>query len=195
MATYAVIHPVAGLQLFAYPLGAAYPLSAWDTHKVAMAHSNKLYTATIDLAKSLQWAIFQGSSQPADFDAALYEDQFFVGADGIGVPVNITPGSISSIHRGDNSYVRLFYNENANVVIPITIDITSLDVRFVLEDETQTNIYERTNGQINRTTTSFTVLIPNTVTNNLKSYIWSLRTTADDKVLVKGSMQVEYAAD
>lgn len=195
MATYEVIHPVAGLQLFAYPLGTAYPLSAWNTHKVAMTESNKLYTATIDLTKSTKWAIFQGSGQPTDFDAALYEDQFFVGSDGIGVPVNVTPGSISSIHRGDNSYVRLFYNENANVVIPITIDITLLDVRFVIEDETQTNIYERTNSQIARTTTSFTVLIPDTVTSALKSYIWSLRETATSKLLVKGSMQVEYAAD
>ena len=194
MATYAIIHPTTGLTLYAYPLGTAYPLSAWTTHRVAMAESSKLYTGTIDLSKSLQWAVFQGSGQPADFDAALYEDQFFVGADGVGVPVNITPGSISSIHRGDSSNVRLFFNENANVVIPLSIDITALDVRFVVEDDTQANVYTRTNAQIARTSTSFTVLISTTVTGTLTSYIWSLRTVADEKILVRGSISVEYAA-
>lgn len=195
MATYAVIHPVSGLSLYAFPLGTAYPLSSWTTHRVPMSESSKRYIATIDLSKSQQWAIFQGSGQPADFDAALYEDQFFVGADGIGVPVNITPGSISAIHRGDASYVRLFFNENANVVIPTSIDITDLIVRFVVEDETQTNVLTIADASIARTDTSFTVLIPTSITSELKSYIWSLRVLADDKVLVRGSMAVEYAAD
>lgn len=195
MATYAVIHPVSGLSLWAYPLGGAYPLSAWLAHRVPMAENNKLYTGTIDLSKSQQWAIFQGSGQPADFDEALYEDQFFVGADGIGVPVNITPGSISAIHRGDASNIRLFFNENANVVIPTTIDTTALTVRFVVEDEAQTNVLTIADASIARTDTSFTVLIPTSITSELKSYIWSLRVLADDKVLVRGSMSVEYAAD
>lgn len=194
MATYAVIHPTTGLTLYAYPLGTAYPLSLWTTHRVLMTESNKLYTGTIDLSKSQQWAIFQGSGQPADFDAALYEDQFFVGADGIGVPVNITPGSFSAIHRGDSSYVRLFYNENANVTIPISLDITAMDVRFVVEDATQANVYTLANAAIARTATSFTVLITTTVTAQLRNYIWSLRSTSDDKVLVKGSIAIDYAA-
>jgi hypothetical protein len=160
-----------------------------------MTEVSKLYTATIDLAKSVTWAIFQGSGQPADFDAALYQDTFF--ADGAlnGIAVNIVPGSISSIHRGDSSFVRLFYNENANVVIPTDIDVSALNIRFVLEDETQANVLSIANGSIARTSTSFTVLIPNSITSQLKSFIWSLRTTTDDKVLVRGAMQVEYAAD
>lgn len=186
---YEILHPTTELALYAFPINPAYPLSTWTTNRVLMTEDSKMYYATIDLSKSYHWAVFQGATQPTSYDAALYEDTFYSAT-----AVNITPGSSTAINRGDVSNVKLFFNENALVVIPSSIDLTALNIKFVLEDSTKTNLLNVANGSIARTSTSFSVLIPNTVTNTLQDLIWSLRTTADDKVLLRGTMSVEYAS-
>ena len=186
---YEILHPTTGLTLYAFPIDPAYPLSSWTTNRVLMSENSKMYYATIDLSKSFHWAVFQGATQPTDYDLALYEDTFYTAT-----AVNITPGSSTAINRGDTSNIRLFFNENTLVVIPSSIDLTALNIKFVLEDSTKANLISLANGSITRTSTTFSVLIPNTVTNTLQDLIWSLRTTADDKVLLRGTMSVEYAS-
>jgi hypothetical protein len=157
--------------------------------------ATKMYYGTIDLGKSLKWAIFQGSTQPTDYNQAIYEDVFF-GATSTNPPaINITPGTFSAINRGDSSLVQLFFNENAIVVIPASLDLTGLDIRFVVEDANRTDVLSIPNGSITRTSTSFSVLIPDTVTNTLQDLVWALRMTADDKLLLKGAISISYAAD
>jgi hypothetical protein len=95
----------------------------------------------------------------------------------------------------DAPAIQLYYNENAIVSIPSNIDLTSLDIRFVAEDINRTNVLAIANGAITRTSTSFSVLIPNTVTNTIQDLIWSLRMTADDKLLLKGTISISYAAN
>lgn len=193
MTTYEILHPTTGSVLYAYPIGSAYPLSAWTTHRILMTEATtKMYYCTVDTSKGFHWAVFEGASQPASYDLALYDD--LLGAS-VAPTVNITPGSISTLHRGDSSNVQLYYNENALVVIPTDLDLTALDIRFVVEDSSKATVLEIPNASIGRTTTTFTVLIPNTVTDTLQDLIWALRMTADDKLLLKGTISIAYAAD
>ena len=190
--TYSVIHTVTGLTFYAFPVSPTYPLSTWTTNRVLMTENSKMYSCSIDLGLSSNWAVFSGATQPTSYDAALYQDDFSSNGALTSIPVNITPGSISAIHRGDGSNVRLFINENANVVIPTSLDVSAYNLVFRVEDTDRANVLSIPNGSIARTSTSFTVLIPSTVTNQLRDLIWSLRSTTDDKVLVHGTMSVDY---
>ena len=192
MTVYREIHPVSGLTIYAYPVNpTAYPLSAWTTHRVLTTATDKVYEATVDLNKSDVWAMFVGATQPVDYDAAIYTQVFFGSSS---APVfNITPGTFSSLNRNENSVVVLYFNENSPVVIPIDIDITAIDVRFVVENSAKVDVLTIANASITKSTTAFTVTIPTTITSTITNYIWSLRATATDKVLVQGTIQVRYS--
>jgi hypothetical protein len=189
-----VIHPITGATLYAYPVDRIlYPLSLYATHRVLLVETNKLYEGTIDLDKSYNWIVFEGATTPTSYDDALYEELFTVGAN-IAGGITITPATISQINRGDQSEMYLLYNENKTVVIPTSSDFSTLSLKFVVENESKTNIYEVADGSISKTTTTITVPITPAVTGNTGQYSFSFRRTSNDEVIIYGAIYVNYAA-
>lgn len=191
-----VIHPVTGATLYAYPIDRTnYPLSQYATHRVLLNETNKLYEGTIDLDKSDTWGVFEGASTPASYDEALYEETYPIGsAVAGGIQVSITPATISQINRGDQSETYLLYKEAKTVVFPTITNLSSVPMRFVVENDSKTNILEIADGSIAKTDTSLSVVVTTAVTNNIGQYSFSFRRLSDDEVLVYGTIYVNYAA-
>ena len=85
-------------------------------------------------------------------------------------------------------------------VLPVTVtldeDTTSKTLRFVIERDGGVDVLVVEDGSITRTTTSFTVSIPATVTDEVANHTWSLRdiSTGYNRVIKCGVFSVGYAA-
>ena len=193
-APYRVIYPIAGATLYAYPVNGTYPLASYATHRVLMTETDQLYSATVDLAKSTDWAVFEGASIPASYDEALFQDNLDASSNNNGmIAVNITPGTISQQNRGNKSLIKLYYKEATTVVVPTSVNLVGQVVRFIVENKDKSQVLLVPNGSISVTETSFSVPIGTEVTDNIKTYIWSLRQETTNKVLVEGTIQVDYS--
>ena len=89
-----------------------------------------------------------------------------------------------------------FYkNENRAVSVVTDFTLTSLTLQFVVEDAEGNDVLTIADGNISRSSQTFTVTIGTTVTGTITNYKWSLRDiTTGNSVLARGVLSVQDAA-
>jgi hypothetical protein len=113
-----------------------------------------------------------------------------------GQTINVYPVSASTPERVAGTTIT-FYRDEARAVSVVTdFTLTSLTLRFVIEDSEGTDVLVIEDGSISRSSQTFTVSIPDSVTAKPTSYKWALRdvTGATNSVLARGVFSVQEAA-
>lgn len=102
-----------------------------------------------------------------------------------------------TVDRVTNGTITMYKNESTSVTVPLAEDTTSKTLRFTVEDVYGTDVLTIANASITRTSTSFTVTIPATVTDELANHTWALRdiTGGINRLVRKGVLTVQAAAD
>ena len=112
---------------------------------------------------------------------------------------NLITGSdmFVTVDRVTNGTITMYKNESTSVTVPLAEDTTSKTLRFTVEDVYGTDVLTIANASITRTSTSFTVTIPATVTDELANHTWALRdiTGGINRLVRKGVLTVQAAAD
>jgi hypothetical protein len=113
-----------------------------------------------------------------------------------GQTINVYPVSASTPERVAGTTIT-FYRDEARAVSVVTdFTLTSLTLRFVIEDNEGTDVLVIEDGSISRSSQTFTVSIPDSVTANPTNYRWALRdvTGSTNSVLARGIFSVQEAA-
>jgi hypothetical protein len=112
--------------------------------------------------------------------------------------ITVLPLTGTTPDRTQGTTISVFVGE----VTPISMlvegaTLTGKTLQFVVEDKRRTDITVIEDGDISRTTNTFTVTVPSSVTERGASHIWSLRdiSGSGNTVLLQGVFEVNYAAD
>jgi len=89
-----------------------------------------------------------------------------------------------------------FYRDESRAVSVVTdFTLTSLTLRFVVEDNDGNDVLVIENASITKSSQTFTVSITTAVTANLGNYRWSMRDiTSGNSVIAFGVLTVQEAA-
>ena len=182
----------AGLTLTAWPSGST-------SNEVAMTEIvDGLYRATLDDSIDSLWYVFSGTSDPTTWDPMASGGPLFAMDLGEGTPVGssiVFTGN--QVERVSGTTIVVFKDEDTPVTVTLTEgSFTGLTLQFAVEDKQGTDVLVIENASITRTSTTFTVTIPDTLTSRLNNYSWAMRdiTSGANAVLMHGVLSVRYAA-
>jgi hypothetical protein len=114
---------------------------------------------------------------------------------GGGGAINVYPISGSTPERVSGTTITVYKDEEIDVTVSTSANLTASTLQFVVEDAELNDVLVIENGDIARTSSSFTVGIPDTLTDELAQYGWTLRDiTSGNQVINRGVLSVEYAA-
>jgi hypothetical protein len=117
--------------------------------------------------------------------------------DGIGgsSAINVYPVSSSTPERVAGTTLTFYRDESRSVSVVTDFTLTSLTLRFVVEDNDGNDVLVIENAAINKSQQTFTVSITTAVTANLGNYRWSMRDiTTGNSVIAFGVLTVQEAA-
>lgn len=119
-------------------------------------------------------------------------------------PSGVTlPTSSTQISRVEGTEITAFINENLVVSQSVydsesdPVDLSALTLKFVIATKNETHVLTINDADIDVTGTdsnTFTLTLPDTFTDTLGSYQYSLRDASSDVVLAHGPLLVRYAA-
>jgi hypothetical protein len=117
--------------------------------------------------------------------------------DGIGGSgtINVYPVSASTPERVAGTTLTFYRDESRAVSVVTDFTLTSLTLRFVVEDNDGNDVLVIENAAITKSQQTFTVAITTAVTANLGNYRWSMRDiTTGNSVIAFGVLTVQEAA-
>ncbi len=116
--------------------------------------------------------------------------------DGLGdTTVNVYPVSASTPERVAGTTLTFYRDESRAVSVVTDFTLTSLTLRFVVEDNDGNDVLVIENASITKSSQTFTVTITTAVTANLGNYRWSMRDiTTGNSVIAFGVLTVQEAA-
>jgi hypothetical protein len=116
--------------------------------------------------------------------------------DGLGGgTVNVYPVSASTPERVAGTTLTFYRDESRSVSVVTDFTLTSLTLRFVVEDNDGNDVLVIENAAITKSSQTFTVSITTAVTANLGNYRWSMRDiTTGNSVIAFGVLTVQEAA-
>jgi hypothetical protein len=116
--------------------------------------------------------------------------------DGLGdTTVNVYPVSASTPERVAGTTLSFYRDESRSVSVVTDFTLTSLTLRFVVEDNDGNDVLVIENASITKSSQTFTVSITTAVTANLGNYRWSMRDiTSGNSVIAFGVLTVQEAA-
>lgn len=117
--------------------------------------------------------------------------------DGIGgsSTINVYPVSASTPERVAGTTLTFYRDESRAVSVVTDFTLTSLTLRFVVEDNDGNDVLVIENAAITKSQQTFTVAITTAVTANLGNYRWSMRDiTSGNSVIAFGVLTVQEAA-
>lgn len=125
------------------------------------------------------------------------------GGGGGGGTVVTLPASLTQQSRVEGTQITAFINENLDVSHSVydssldPVDLSALTLKFVIATKNETHVLTINDADIDVTGTdsnTFTLTLPDTFTDTLGSYQYSLRDASSDVVLAHGPLLVRYAA-
>ena len=117
------------------------------------------------------------------------------GGGGGSTTVNVYPVSASTPERVAGTTLTFYRDESRTVSVVTDFTLTSLTLRFVVEDNDGNDVLVIENAAITKSSQTFTVSITTAVTANLGNYRWSMRDiTAGNSVIAFGVLTVQEAA-
>lgn len=117
------------------------------------------------------------------------------GGGGGSTTVNVYPVSASTPERVAGTTLTFFRDESRAVSVVTDFTLTSLTLRFVVEDNDGNDVLVIENAAITKSSQTFTVSITTAVTANLGNYRWSMRDiTSGNSVIAFGVLTVQEAA-
>ena len=117
------------------------------------------------------------------------------GGGGGSTTVNVYPVSASTPERVAGTTLTFYRDESRAVSVVTDFTLTSLTLRFVVEDNDGNDALVIENGSITKSSQTFTVSITTAVTANLGNYRWSMRDiTSGNSVIAFGVLTVQEAA-
>lgn len=117
--------------------------------------------------------------------------------DGLGgsSTINVYPVSASTPERVAGTTLTFYRDESRAVSVVTDFTLTSLTLRFVVEDNDGNDVLVIENAAITKSSQTFTVSITTPVTANLGNYRWSMRDiTSGNSVIAFGVLTVQEAA-
>jgi hypothetical protein len=117
--------------------------------------------------------------------------------DGIGgsSTINVYPVSASTPERVAGTTLTFYRDESRAVSVVTDFTLTSLTLRFVVEDNDGNDVLVIEDAAITKSSQTFTVSITTAVTANLGNYRWSMRDiTSGNSVIAFGVLTVQEAA-
>jgi hypothetical protein len=117
--------------------------------------------------------------------------------DGLGgsSTINVYPVSASTPERVAGTTLTFYRDESRAVSVVTDFTLTSLTLRFVVEDNDGNDVLVIENAAITKSSQTFTVSITTAVTSNLGNYRWSMRDiTTGNSVIAFGVLTVQEAA-
>jgi hypothetical protein len=117
--------------------------------------------------------------------------------DGIGgsSTINVYPVSASTPERVAGTTLTFYRDESRAVSVVTDFTLTSLTLRFVVEDNDGNDVLVIENAAITKSSQTFTLSITTAVTANLGNYRWSMRDiTSGNSVIAFGVLTVQEAA-
>jgi hypothetical protein len=117
------------------------------------------------------------------------------GGGGGSTTVNVYPVSASTPERVAGTTLTFYRDESRSVSVVTDFTLTSLTLRFVVEDNDGNDVLVIENAAITKSSQTFTVTITTAVTSNLGNYRWSMRDiTTGNSVIAFGVLTVQEAA-
>jgi hypothetical protein len=117
------------------------------------------------------------------------------GGGGGSTTVNVYPVSASTPERVAGTTLTFYRDESRTVSVVTDFTLTSLTLRFVVEDNDGNDVLVIENAAITKSSQTFTVTITTAVTANLGNYRWSMRDiTSGNSVIAFGVLTVQEAA-
>ncbi len=117
------------------------------------------------------------------------------GGGGGSTTVNVYPVSASTPERVAGTTLTFYRDESRAVSVVTDFTLTSLTLRFVVEDNDGNDVLVIENAAITKSQQTFTVAITTAVTANLGNYRWSMRDiTSGNSVIAFGVLTVQEAA-
>jgi len=117
------------------------------------------------------------------------------GGGGGSTTVNVYPVSASTPERVAGTTLTFYRDESRAVSVVTDFTLTSLTLRFVVEDNDGNDVLVIENASITKSSQTFTVSITTAVTANLGNYRWSMRDiTTGNSVIAFGVLAVAEAA-
>jgi hypothetical protein len=117
------------------------------------------------------------------------------GGGGGSTTVNVYPVSASTPERVAGTTLTFYRDESRAVSVVTDFTLTSLTLRFVVEDNDGNDVLVIENASITKSSQTFTVSITTAVTANLGNYRWSMRDiTSGNSVIAFGVLTVQEAA-
>ena len=113
-----------------------------------------------------------------------------------GSTINVYPVSASTPERVAGTTITFYRDEARSVSVVTDFTLTSLVLRFVIEDGEGSDVLVIEDAQISRSTSTFTVSIPSSVTAQPTNYRWALRDVSGstNSVIARGVFSVQEAA-
>jgi hypothetical protein len=109
--------------------------------------------------------------------------------------INVYPVSASTPERVAGTTLTFYRDESRSVSVVTDFTLTSLTLRFVVEDNDGNDVLVIENASITKSQQTFTVSITTAVTSNLGNYRWSMRDiTSGNSVIAFGVLTVQEAA-
>jgi hypothetical protein len=109
--------------------------------------------------------------------------------------INVYPVSSSTPERVAGTTLTFYRDESRSVSVVTDFSLTSLTLRFVVEDNDGNDVLVIENASITKSQQTFTVSITTAVTANLGNYRWSMRDiTTGNSVIAFGVLAVAEAA-
>ena len=111
------------------------------------------------------------------------------------IGINVYPVSASTPERVNGTTLTFYRDESRSVSVVTDFTLTSLTLRFVIEDNDGADLLVVPNGSISRSGQTFTVGVTTAVTATVGNYRWSMRDiTSGDSVIAFGVLTVQEAA-
>jgi len=151
---------------------------------------------TLQVLTRLDSMIESDGSGQFRFDVIALENAPSGGGGGGGTTtVNVYPVSASTPERVAGTTLTFYRDESRSVSVVTDFTLTSLTLRFVVEDNDGNDVLVIENAAVTKSSQTFTVSITTAVTGNLGNYRWSMRDiTSGNSVIAFGVLTVQEAA-
>jgi hypothetical protein len=177
----------------------AFVTGALSARVLAADAATEIATAvgTLQVLTRLDSMIESDGAGQFRFDTIALENAPSGGGGGGGgsTTVNVYPVSSSTPERVAGTTLTFYRDESRSVSVVTDFTLTSLTLRFVVEDNDGNDVLVIENASITKSQQTFTVSITTAVTANLGNYRWSMRDiTTGNSVIAFGVLAVAEAA-
>ncbi len=176
----------------------AFTTGALSARVLAADAATEIATAvgTLQVLTRLDSMIESDGAGQFRFDTIALENAPSGGGGGGGsTTVNVYPVSSSTPERVAGTTLTFYRDESRSVSVVTDFTLTSLTLRFVVEDNDGNDVLVIENASITKSQQTFTVSITTAVTANLGNYRWSMRDiTTGNSVIAFGVLAVAEAA-